>query len=100
VSEPQGHFADILCRVQHDHRGGVPQNVRGHLLVQQLRAPLTGRFGVLFEQVGKSPMAQWFAANINEHLRDRDLPRAASHARNAVAVVFHKGSARSRRPLP
>jgi hypothetical protein len=37
--------------------------VRRHLLVQQLRAPLTGRFGVLFEQVGKSPTAQWFAAS-------------------------------------
>src|SRR5271169_798320 len=21
VSEPQGHLADVLCRVQHDHRG-------------------------------------------------------------------------------
>ena len=28
------------------------------------------------------------------------VPRTASHARSAVAVVFHRGSARSRRPLP
>jgi hypothetical protein len=31
VSEPQGHLADVLCCVQHDHRGGCASKRAGTL---------------------------------------------------------------------
>ncbi len=49
MSQPKGDLADVLRRLQHDHRAGVPQDVRGNPLVLQSGTKLTSRFGMLFQ---------------------------------------------------
>jgi len=48
MSEPKRDLADVLRRLQHDHRAGVPQDVRGNPLVPQSGTKLTSRLDVLF----------------------------------------------------
>src|ERR1700676_2112803 len=71
VSQPKGDLANVLRRLQHDHRAGVPQDVRRDPLVPQSGTKLTSRFDMLFQYVGKSPTAQWFTSVTNEPLRYR-----------------------------
>ena len=49
----------------------------------------------------RSPIGLAALPGVDEHLGGAATrPRTASQARRAAAVVFHKGSVRSRRPLP
>ena len=101
VAEPQGDLADVAGRGERVHGTAVAQNVRRD-------AASAASDGALHAAASTCPANRCAKPSRvigpPSRLRNSSGPwpvgRAASQARNAACVSRHRGSTRSRRPLP
>src|SRR4029079_16354862 len=67
VAEPEGDHGDVDTAVEQLHGRGVPQDMRGEVLVVQRLAALGRGGGVFGEQPGDRVGAQWSGSASREH---------------------------------
>ena len=70
VAKPEGHFSDVLCGLEDEHRTGMAQHMRRDSFGLERLAFLTGYPCVLGKDVCESPTAELLAFGIEEDLRD------------------------------